>query len=102
MITCSIFQTGCRPDLAVFHNIIHTKNKNTNVLNKEFHLPPLDLDNSSDDSLINLSTLSLSSDDDSEKTNVEKLPCEFCEELIPIKKLIEHQVITILFHDSMY
>lgn len=32
-------------------------------------------------------------DDDSEKTNVEKLPCEFCEELISLKKLINHQVI---------
>lgn len=57
----------------------------------------MDLDSSSSDSEINLNTLSLSSDnddDDSEKTNIEKLPCEFCEELIPITKLIEHQVIT--------
>lgn len=61
----------------------------------------MDLDSSSSGSEINLNTLSLSSDDDgdddddnSEKTNVEKLPCEFCEKLIPIKKLINHQVIT--------
>jgi len=54
-----------------------------------------------------LNTLSLSSDDDdndddddddndSEKTNVEKLPCEFCEKLISIKKLISHQVIILI------
>jgi len=105
IISYLIFQTGCRPDLAAFHNILHTKNKNTNSLNDKYPIPPLDLDSSSDDSEINLNTLSLSSDDDdddSEKTNVEKLPCEFCEELISIKKLISHQVITtILFHDSI-
>lgn len=70
-----------------------------------FPVPPLDLDSSSSDSEINLNTLSLSSDDDddeSEKTNIEKLPCEFCEELIPITKLIEHQVITLLSHYSLY
>lgn len=55
----------------------------------------MDLDSSSSDSEINLNTLSLSSDDDdeeSEKNNVEKLPCEFCEELVSIEKLINHQV----------
>lgn len=68
----------------------------------------MDLESSSSDSDINLNTLSLSSDDDnngandddddddSEKTNVEKLPCEFCEKLISFKKLTSHQVITII------
>lgn len=65
-----------------------------------FPIPPNDLDTSSSsgDSELNLNTLSLSSEDedDSEKINVEKLPCEFCEKLISIKKFLNHQVI-ILF-----
>lgn len=76
--------------------MLRPKSKCTNNQNDTFPVPPLDLDSSSSDSEINLNTLSLSSDDDdddSEKTNVEKLPCEFCEELISIKKLINHQVI---------
>jgi hypothetical protein len=78
--------------------VLRTKNKCTNNQNDNFPVPPLDLDSSSSDSEINLNTLSLSSDDDdnSDKTNVEKLPCEFCEELISIKKLINHQVIILL------
>lgn len=90
-------QTGCRPDLAVFHNVLHAKDKNTNNQNDNFPVPPLDLESSSSDSEINLNTLSLSSDDDdNEKNNVEKLPCEFCEELISIKKFINHQVIVFI------
>lgn len=56
---------------------------------------------SSSDSEINLNTLSLSSDDDDDdnddiaKTNIEKLPCEFCDQLISIKRFINHQVIII-------
>ncbi|XP_025419909.1 TRAF-type zinc finger domain-containing protein 1-like [Sipha flava] len=89
-----LHETGCRPDLVTFHNVLRTKNKCTNNQNDNFPVPPLDLDSSSSDSEINLNTLSLSSDDDdnSDKTNVEKLPCEFCEELISIKKLINHQI----------
>jgi hypothetical protein len=83
--------------LATFHNVLHTNNKNTNVENDIFPTPPIDLDTSSSsgDSELNLNTLSLSSEDedDSEKINVEKLPCEFCEKLISIKKFLNHQVI---------
>lgn len=65
-----------------------------------FPIPPHDLDTSSSsgDSELNLNTLSLSSEDedDSEKINVEKLPCEFCEKLISIKKFLNHQVIILL------
>jgi len=85
--------------LATFHNVLQT-NKNTNGDNNMFPIPPNDLDTSSSsgDSELNLNTLSLSSEDedDSEKINVEKLPCEFCEKLISIKKFLNHQVI-ILF-----
>ncbi|XP_050441473.1 TRAF-type zinc finger domain-containing protein 1-like isoform X2 [Adelges cooleyi] len=84
-----LHETGCRPDLATFHNILHPK-KNVNNLNEKFPVPPLDLESSSE-SEMNLNNLSLSSDED-EKTNVEKLPCEFCEELIPLNKLIGHQI----------
>lgn len=75
---------------------MYSKNKNIDNRNNRLSVPPINLDSSSSDSDINLNTLSLSSDDDdndSDKTNVEKLPCEFCEELISIKKLINHQVI---------
>jgi len=100
-----LHETGCRPDLATFHNVLHPTNKNTNSQNDRFPVPPLDLDSSSSGSEINLNTLSLSSDDDdddddddSEKTNVEKLPCEFCEKLIPFKKLISHQIVCEKIH----
>lgn len=68
-----------------------------------FPTPPNDLDTSSSsgDSELNLNTLSLSSDDDdddSEKINLEKLPCEFCEKLISIKKFLKHQVIILMRH----
>ncbi|XP_060854124.1 TRAF-type zinc finger domain-containing protein 1-like isoform X2 [Rhopalosiphum padi] len=90
-----LHETGCRPDLATFHNVLHTNNKNTNDENDMFPTPPNDLDTSSSsgDSELNLNTLSLSSEDedDSEKINVEKLPCEFCEKLISIKKFLNHQ-----------
>lgn len=73
--------------------MIQTSKYNVNRNNDRFPLPPLDLDVSSSDSELNLNTLSLSSDDeDSDKINFEKLPCEFCEKLISIKKLICHQV----------
>jgi len=89
-----LHETGCRPDLATFHNVLQT-NKNTNGENDMFPIPPDDLDSSSSsgDSELNLNTLSLSSEDedDSEKINVEKLPCEFCEKLISIKKFLNHQ-----------
>ncbi|XP_027844073.1 TRAF-type zinc finger domain-containing protein 1-like isoform X2 [Aphis gossypii] len=89
-----LHETGCRPDLATFHNVLQT-NKNTNGENNMFPIPPNDLDTSSSsgDSELNLNTLSLSSEDedDSEKINVEKLPCEFCEKLISIKKFLNHQ-----------
>ncbi|KAL4141606.1 hypothetical protein QTP88_004221 [Uroleucon formosanum] len=90
-----LHETGCRPDLATFHNVLQTNNKNTNSENDNFPIPPHDLDTSSSsgDSELNLNTLSLSSEDedDSEKINVEKLPCEFCEKLISIKKFVNHQ-----------
>lgn len=64
-----------------------------------FPFPPLELDVSSSDSELNLNTLSISSDDeDSDKTNFDKLPCEFCEKLISIKKLISHQVNILYSH----
>jgi len=89
-------QTGCRPDLAKIH-VLQTNNKNANSENDMFPTPPHDLDTSSNsgESELNLNTLSLSSEDedDSEKMNVEKLPCEFCEKLISIKKFSNHQVI---------
>jgi len=75
---------------------LQTNNKNTNSENDIFPIPPHDLDTSSSsgDSELNLNTLSLSSEDedDSEKINVEKLPCEFCEKLVSIKKFLNHQV----------
>jgi len=75
---------------------LQTNNKSTNSENDNFPIPPHDLDTSSSsgDSELNLNTLSLSSEDedDSEKINVEKLPCEFCEKLVSIKKFINHQV----------
>ncbi|XP_026804117.1 TRAF-type zinc finger domain-containing protein 1-like isoform X2 [Rhopalosiphum maidis] len=90
-----LHETGCRPDLATFHNVLQTNNKNTNGENDMFPIPPNDLDTSSSsgDSELNLNTLSLSSEDedDSDKINVEKLPCEFCEKLISIKKFLNHQ-----------
>ncbi|XP_060878119.1 TRAF-type zinc finger domain-containing protein 1-like isoform X2 [Metopolophium dirhodum] len=90
-----LHETGCRPDLATFHNVLQTNNKNTNSENNIFPIPPHDLDTSSSsgDSELNLNTLSLSSEDedDSEKINVEKLPCEFCEKLVSIKKFLNHQ-----------
>ncbi|XP_025195239.1 TRAF-type zinc finger domain-containing protein 1-like isoform X2 [Melanaphis sacchari] len=91
-----LHETGCRPDLATFHNVLQTNNKNTNGQNAMFPILPNDLDTSSSsgDSELNLNTLSLSSEDEdsSEKINVEKLPCEFCEKLISIKKLLNHQL----------
>ncbi|XP_050522502.1 TRAF-type zinc finger domain-containing protein 1-like isoform X2 [Daktulosphaira vitifoliae] len=87
-----LHETGCRPDLATFHNILHSKNKNVNSINDNYPIPPLDLE-SSNESEINLNNLSLSSDEDeNEKKNVEKLPCEFCEDLVPLDKLIGHQI----------
>jgi len=76
---------------------LQTNNKNINSENDIFPIPPHDLDSSSSgDSELNLNTLSLSSEDedDSEKINVEKLPCEFCEKLVSIKKFLNHQVMS--------